>query len=437
MAGEDLTSIILSLASTILVLIFLVASVIRPGRWNLVAVLIFLVYTFFRLKLPFWQPNRETINCWKHAYEHKSELSEVDIFSTNLIDSFASHGLIGHKLRDEIILEIENFNSEDILENVTPPSVHLHLLTDEFPRTGNKGYKIYCELLRLKPNYEKFGLQLCQLCEPCCVDILKGNTLDNGSCSYSQLTPAKKNRGVRISIDSTCKEVFDEWKSTIEATLYPLPVQVSYVDDRGYDERHPIMPVLNESLVCTRKSILMALILGVNPDGVDREELRTAIAVEADIDPKLVNISIKREWVWVRVPARAGFQLLSVSGDAKRWKKFNRIISLSLQSTSEDYISIQIQLSALQPHLGKFMPPTNARDRSRQITEFKENVRPHSWRNARTSPPRYSYEAMKPDIEVPETHLVIGLSVLSVIVIGFLLYIVRCVTMPYKTVPTT
>ena len=313
------------------------------------------------------EDNDESVNetnCWKHAYGDAWSLSgDLNILDTNLIDQFATHGLISLKRRDDIvdrILGIEKRSSSDIPKNVTPRNIHFYLLSRDFRKTGDKEYKIYCDILRRRPKFEQIGLRLCRLCELGCVELLNGIMLENGSCSCNSSAKTlqtanrstKETNGVRFSIDSTCKNVFDENKAAILADLSPLPVEVQYVDDDDYDERNPSTSVFSASLVCTRNRILVSLILSVDPDEVDREGLKMAIAHVMEVDPKLVEMSVKRKhstWILLRLPAQAGFELLSINKNTTKRKQVITSIASAFRSIKRDYVSVEIQVSALQP----------------------------------------------------------------------------------------
>ena len=334
----------------------------------------------------------ETI-CWKYAYGHAWGLSgDVNVLYPNLIDEFANHGLISFKRRDNIVDRVlgeEKTSSNDLPRNATPRSIHFYLLTRDFRKTDDNGYKIYCYILQQIPEFEKIGLQLCHLCELCCVELLNGSMLENGSCrsnSSAARTPTisleaktsniiddskwspnslhtanMSTNGVRFTIDSTCKNVFDERKAVILADLAPLPVEVKYIDEDDYDNGNPSISVFSASLVCTRNRVLASLILSVEPDEVDTELLKSSTAHVTGVDPKLVHVTVMRKhstWILLCLPAQAAFELLSINRDIARRKQVIKGVASALRpgKADADYVSTKIQVSSMPP-LYVFFPP--------------------------------------------------------------------------------
>ena len=160
--------------------IFMVLGFVDTNQWKwgvagfMTFLLVLVIYTvdhrYARTKNDDKDESINETSFWKHAYRDAWSLSgDVNILDTNLIDQFAAHGIISLKRRDDIVdrlMGMEKPSSNDIPKNATPRNIHFYLLSRDFRKTGDKEYKIYCDILLQRPKFEHIGLQLCRLCGP-------------------------------------------------------------------------------------------------------------------------------------------------------------------------------------------------------------------------------------------------------------------------------
>ena len=338
-------------------------------------------------------------SCWQNVEYRLKQLSDnVDVWKSNFVDAFLSHGLLTvgkhKKLVSETLERLANAEGEQKYEILN--SIDFRLLTEVLPTTADEGYVCFCDILRTKSNLSDLGIDLCKKCSLCCSRLLNGQ-FENNVCVLPQV-PVKSTSGsllpnrlseIRVAqfiMDASCKVVFDKKATGIRSFLKNWNTNVTVLDNKlGVAELESSVVAVaphNFSLICfdSRISVEMTVPL-ITLAEIDRQGLKWIFAKATSVPVtssqlELHFISLPQgSLILLNLSPKSGFELLAIFGSSRRQKRFTESLGTTFH-THLKRIHVQLQVSAL-PQVEILVEPSGGfrfKERATLDVTFKQAV---------------------------------------------------------------
>ena len=214
------------------------------------------------------------------------------------------------------------------------------------------------------PPSNLFDDDVCERKDWYCLAVHKASHLFS---EEGNLSREKESTATIVNKGINCDKWFRVKEEEIRKNFYPVVIRVVTTDKDDCERKDRRCLFVHEaSLSCTEEGIIAYLRLNVEQEAVDQAKLKAKLASATGSNPSEIRLQFgpkSSTSVLLLLSPQAGMELLAIIGNSEKKRLFLNALSSAVCSPM-DYVSVLVQISALQP-VKMFFVPKEAKCMSR------------------------------------------------------------------------